>query len=181
MTNFFLQPDNVAWLLFSFKGRTNRTQFWVSHAYMFVLFFILLFGPLMLSDWLDPNYDNGISGVIDIAAMTLIILFYLFIPAAVWTKRLHDLGLPGSTAFVTFYLPGIMVRLGNNLLAGTAVGTTVSIFGAVAGLACLFFCGMRSGEPEPNEYGVSGDPDGALAPVQDRLIGSGNRVPPPES
>lgn len=163
MANFFLRPSNVAWLLFSFRGRTNRTQFWVSHAYMIVLIFIVIFGLLLAGTWLDPDDNNGISGVIEIVTMTLFILSYLFLPSAVWIKRLHDLGLPGSFVIVTFYLPGVIVRFGEKMLSDSVYGTPVSTFGTIAGLACLFFCGLRSGEPEPNEYGVSGTRQGAVA------------------
>ena len=72
-------------------------------------------------------------------------------------------GRPGSFVIVTFYLPGVIVRFGEKMLSDSVYGTPVSTFGTIAGLACLFFCGLRSGEPEPNEYGVSGTRQGAVA------------------
>jgi uncharacterized membrane protein YhaH (DUF805 family) len=164
--DFYLKRQNILWLLFSFEGRANRTQFWMGY-----LFFAII-GALGLGLLLGMDYLPGNIGAVlrtDFALYFMLGLFALLlfvVILAVWIKRLHDLGAPGGVIVPIYLVPTILGALSEKMYAGTSLELPLSLASLIVSIAILWFCGFRSGEPEPNEYGTGTGPEFAISDMK---------------
>jgi uncharacterized membrane protein YhaH (DUF805 family) len=164
--DFYLKRQNTLWLLFSFEGRANRRQFWMGHLF-YILVVALGLGLLLGMEYLPENVgailqtDFALYFMIGLFALLLFILML-----AVWIKRLHDLGAPGGVIVPLYLAPTILGALSEKTYAGTNLELPLSLASLMVSIAILWFCGFRSGEPEPNEYGTKAGPEFAITDMK---------------
>jgi uncharacterized membrane protein YhaH (DUF805 family) len=164
--DFYLKRQNILWLLFSFEGRANRTQFWVGYL-IYVIIVAVGLGLLLGTEYLPDR----ISAVLrtDFALYFMIGLFAVLlftVILAVWIKRLHDLGAPGGVIVPIYLVPTILGGLSEKTYAGTNLEMPLALATLIVSIAILWFCGFRSGEPEPNEYGTGPGPEFAISDLK---------------
>jgi uncharacterized membrane protein YhaH (DUF805 family) len=133
-------------LLFSFRGRLNRKRYWMTVIVtMAVIILLLLLALVMIR---EQRFE--------FAALTVLILFILYIPLiwiglAIGAKRLHDRNKSAWWLLVFYALPGILSTAGNYMndlgfLTLHVVSFAISLWAFVE-LGCL------RGTPGPNQYG----------------------------
>jgi uncharacterized membrane protein YhaH (DUF805 family) len=164
--DFYLKRQNILWLLFSFDGRANRTQFLVGHLFYLILAAIsvgVIFGALELFERLGQPNDSDFGFVL---VAVLVWLFLLIVVLSIWIKRLHDLGAPGGVIVPIYLVPTILGALSEKTFAGTNLELPLSLASLIVSIAILWFCGFRSGEPEPNEYGNGPGPEFVISDMK---------------
>ncbi len=133
-------------LLFSFKNRIGRRDYWIGYAFNFLLFLIpmIIFAVYGAVDIFKaqnvpvPDWLAMITTPNGKAIATLIIIPLLI--AGIWSglaifvKRLHDLNLTGW-------------------LSLTLILTIVPILGVILFFVLPIVMGCISGTPGPNKYG----------------------------
>ena len=133
-------------LLFSFRGRLNRKRYWMTVIVtMAVIILLLLLALVMIR---EQRFE--------FAALTVVILFILYIPLiwiglAIGAKRLHDRNKSAWWLLVFYALPGILSTAGNQMddpgfLILHVVSFAISLWAFVE-LGCL------RGTSGPNQYG----------------------------
>ena len=133
-------------LLFSFRGRLNRKRYWMTVIVtMAVIILLLLLALVMIR---EQRFE--------FAALTVVILFILYIPLiwiglAIGAKRLHDRNKSAWWLLVFYALPGILSTVGNRMddlgfLILHVVSFAISLWAFVE-LGCL------RGTSGPNQYG----------------------------
>lgn len=98
-------------ILFSFKGRINRSSYWYSALGMIVFYFILMFALGML------GFDSAIlSTIISLSSIPLV-----WISLAIQVKRWHDRDKSEWFVLVSFIpiIGGIWALVENGFLVGT--------------------------------------------------------------
>jgi uncharacterized membrane protein YhaH (DUF805 family) len=164
--DFYLKRQNILWLLFSFEGRANRTQFWVGHLFYLLLAVIavgVIFGALELFERLGLSTGSDIGFIIVGASVWL---FLLVVVLSIWIKRLHDLGGPGGALVPIYLVPTILGSLSEKTYAGTNLELPLALASLIVSIVILWFFGFRSGEPEPNEYGAGPGPELAISDMK---------------
>lgn len=149
-------------LLFSFKGRINRTKWWLGSIFISLFMFgmnklINLFGGGTLYD--EPAVAVQVLQIFAIA------IFVIYSQTALMVKRLHDRNLRGWIAAV-FWLPlifpSIPPPLKQFLKTGfdseatpLFIGTTAVIGAIIMAIAIWLFVelGFLRGTPGSNKYG----------------------------
>ena len=137
-------------LLFSFKGRINRTTFWVSITISWVM---LALGYIMATSFYTSAIFENIHEIFSIPlAMFLILLplISVYIQLAITAKRLHDTG--RSAWLLCWILATNFIHFGR--LGGSFRDTILDDIAFLA-IASYFIitCGFLKGNPEPNKYG----------------------------
>jgi uncharacterized membrane protein YhaH (DUF805 family) len=92
-----------AWMLFSFRGRISRSQYWLARIVLSVLFVTLLVAAYSMADWVEAR--AGFYAYL----LTLVIVADLIVAwsgLALDVKRLHDHGL--SAGWVAFALVPVL-------------------------------------------------------------------------
>jgi uncharacterized membrane protein YhaH (DUF805 family) len=97
-------------LLFSFRGRLNRKRYWMTVIVTMAVIILLLL--LALGMIREQRFE--------FAALTVLILFILYIPLiwiglAIGAKRLHDRNKSAWWLLVFYALPGILSGAGNQM------------------------------------------------------------------
>lgn len=119
-------------LLFGFRGRFTRANFWLVHVGVSVVATVLL-GAAFVSSVLSAGVDGAATATFTVLGMTGVVVALLFVPL-VWiglaasVKRWHDCDKSGWWMLVTF----------------------VPVIG---GLWFLIECGFLPGTQGPNAYG----------------------------
>lgn len=94
------QPSRgIAWTLFSFNGRLNRTRYWVATVGIWSAYFLFVVAMFVIAALIQGTDADGnlIPGVLSEDAL----IFGAYLPVlwsmlAVQVKRWHDRGKPGS-------------------------------------------------------------------------------------
>jgi uncharacterized membrane protein YhaH (DUF805 family) len=166
MESFYTKPKNIIWLLFSFEGRANRIQFWVGHLFFLIVWAIAvgaLWGLAEFLHYYDIASDSDFLIYLVIAFFTL--LFFV-VYLAVWIKRLHDLGAPGGVIVPIYLVPVVLSVASEKWFVGTSLELPLALASLLAWMATFGFCGFRSSEPEPNEYGTEAGPEFAISDMK---------------
>jgi uncharacterized membrane protein YhaH (DUF805 family) len=165
-------------LLFSFRGRINRSQYWMGGLIMFaVLLVAVIFTIASMASSFSRFKESGevdLSFIPALLSMGALYLVAVWCGAALNVKRLHDRGRSGWFALLAF----VPMALAINML--TKVGSPLEMLGAglLANLASMlinmFFLidlGMMPGKPEANQYGDPPRPGGLSSPPPARPSG----------
>jgi uncharacterized membrane protein YhaH (DUF805 family) len=166
MEGFYTKPNNVIWLLFSFEGRANRTHFWVGHLFFLIVWAVAVGAMWGLAEFLhyyDVASDSDFMIYLVIAFWALL---FIVIYLAVWIKRLHDLGAPGGVVLPIYLVPVVLSVASEKWFVGTSLELPLALAFLLAWMATFGFCGVRSGEPEPNEYGTKAGPEFAISDMK---------------
>ncbi len=137
-------PWRVREIVSSFQGRLARNTFWVAvvASYVIMLVVAALIGAL-------AELAGG-SGE-DISPLAVFSpLLWIWVLAAIGTKRLHDFGWSG----LWLLIPVASGMLLTKLLGLASILTTSILFGGTAIAACVLLAlGLPRGTPGPNRYG----------------------------
>jgi uncharacterized membrane protein YhaH (DUF805 family) len=133
MVNFFSQS-------FSFAGRLNRTQYWISLAVAFTAMYAI-FGLLL---WAGAHEA--------IAFMPLLVLLYVLL--AICTKRLHDFDFGGAwlLAWLAIFVVANAAFPGRIFLGPFGIVTADNFFATVILGGGLVLLGLLPGTPGPNRF-----------------------------
>jgi uncharacterized membrane protein YhaH (DUF805 family) len=154
------------WLLFSFEGRANRTQFWVGHFFYLIVAALAVGAIWGLAEILHHFAIASESDFLIYLVIGFWALLFIAIYIAVWIKRLHDLGAPGGVIVPIYLVPVLQSVASEKWFAGTSLELPLALASLLAWLATFGFCGFRSGEPEPNEYGIKPGPEFAISDLK---------------
>jgi uncharacterized membrane protein YhaH (DUF805 family) len=92
MESFYTKPKNIVWLLFSFEGRANLTQFWVGHFFYRIVAAFAVGAMWGLAGILHHFAIASESDFLIYLVIGFWALLFIAIYIAVWIKRLHGLG-----------------------------------------------------------------------------------------
>jgi len=177
---------NLVWLLFSFNGRINRTQFWLGTVGAAVggwLLFMVL--GVVLAPIKSDNPAQAVSALLSVAAPVWLLLSW--IGFALHVKRFHDRGRSGAWTMLPV-LPMMMIM--SSLFTAVAAFVSAAQSGSLASVEAVAMAALASagiwililflvqlfmfvdlgcmpGKPEANRYG--NPPGGGLgggAPVR---------------
>jgi uncharacterized membrane protein YhaH (DUF805 family) len=129
---------NLSSLLFSFRGRISRRQWWLG-ALILLLGIALMLGIAFWSG--DP-----------LLALPLILAVFVA-TYALSVKRLHDRGKSGWWALVFIFLPGVADRWSDRLTEDTPLWWVLVLIGSVLTIWGLIELGFRRGTDGGNDYG----------------------------
>jgi uncharacterized membrane protein YhaH (DUF805 family) len=164
--DFYFKRQNILWLLFSFEGRANRTQFWVGHL-LYAIIGALSLGLLLGIEYLPDRISALMRTDFALYFMIGLIALLLFtVILAVWIKRLHDLGAPGGVIVPLYVVPAVLGGLSEKTYAGTNLELPLALATLIVSIAIHWFCGFRSGEPGSNEYGDGPGPELAISDMK---------------
>jgi uncharacterized membrane protein YhaH (DUF805 family) len=137
-------------LLFSFKGRITRSQYWFAALLQAIFFVVVLGAYLALVGSIFPSdfVKNVEPGSKELAALApllipilLILIVMIWMGAAVYTKRLHDRN-KGAVWLTAIYLPSAL-----NL-----VNPLFIVISIIAGLWAFIELGCMRGTDGPNRF-----------------------------
>ena len=163
---------NLVSLLFGFKGRINRAQFWVGTIAAFTGCFLLAVVMVLafLPSFIFPKTpEEAVRLVVSLIKALCIPLFLAgWIGSALQTKRFHDRGRSGLWTLLP-YLPMTMLVIGAfqaSTNPGSAHETASSfviwwIVMQAVNVFMLVDLGCLKGTPGPNKYGAP--PSGGLS------------------
>ncbi|MBI1250701.1 MAG: DUF805 domain-containing protein [Alphaproteobacteria bacterium] len=147
-------------LLFSFRGRISRGQYWLGATLIVMVVIVALtaaFAPIMSGVMMQQSDAAGAA-----LAMALVVPIWLvcaWSSMALHSKRLHDRGKSGYWALLLF-APMIPLSLAAHaLLTGGSVWSALAFAGPAQLIAFLVNCwfavelGMLPGEAAPNRFG----------------------------
>lgn len=146
-------------LLFGFKGRINRLQYWGGGVLMNVLFAAVM--GTVGAPLLQAKSPESIIAALASLGLVMIPLSIasLWSSLALQVKRLHDRGRTGWISLLTF-LPGIgmlATGLGSGFAGGAApdVMGSLPFLGLALAIGAYFFIdlGCLQGTPQVNRYG----------------------------
>ncbi len=177
-------------LLFGFKGRINRAQFWIGNLGAGVAGIMLLFllGVMFIPATDTPKTGAGMLHMMSVMGLVLLppLLLIGWISFALQTKRFHDRGRSGLWTMLPL-LPGFMIS--TTVFAALASGETpeqaVSSIGAwllvtqAINLFLFIDLGCMPGKPEPNKYGPSPGDGGSPLGGPDSRQNPARAAPPP--
>ena len=160
----------MIWLrmLFGFKGRINRLQYWGGGVLMNVLFAVVLavFGAPLLNAKSEGEVISAVAGI-GLLMFPMSILS-LWSSLALTVKRLHDRGRTGWLSLLMF-LPGLVmfvVGFGAALSGGVPPDpmSMLPVMGLALAVGAFFFVdlGLLPGKPEVNQYGPPSGGGGTL-------------------
>lgn len=157
-------------ILFSYKGRINRAQYWTGLALVCVFLFVAFFTMAMMAgSALIPGKAESMAAVQQAMATTGMIfvpamLIYCWCAFAIQTKRFHDRGRSGAWSLLPMVAT---VPLFLALVGGIVSGKTVAQISqevqlwftilSLINLGMLIDLGFMPGKDGPNKYG---DPPG---------------------
>ena len=119
-------------LLFSFRGRISRKQWWLG----------------VLAIVLGAAAALGIAFLSDLPLLAIPFFLAIFVATyALSVKRLHDRGKSGAWALVFIFLPGVADRWSDRLTEDTPLWWVVVLIGSVLVHACA-----RAEEAPPRLY-----------------------------
>ena len=125
-------------LLFSFRGRIGRKQWWLG------VLIIALATVLML----------GIAFWSSVPLLAIPFILVVFVATyALSVKRLHDRGMSGWWALVFIFLPGVFDRWSDRLTEETPLWWVLVLIGSVLTIWGLIELGFRRGTDGENNYG----------------------------
>ena len=109
-------------LLFSFRGRINRSKFWLGLLIYFLAnvswYSAAAFSYLI---WQRPDHETSWAGAPFVAVIALIgLLVALFSLSAVGTKRLHDRAKSGAW-MIAFLLPAWVLNISSEFVDQSAI------------------------------------------------------------
>ncbi|MBX3429917.1 MAG: DUF805 domain-containing protein [Hyphomonadaceae bacterium] len=159
-------------LLFGFKGRINRAQFWMGNlgAGLGAIMLMFLLGAMFMPTGEIPKAGAGalqaVSAVVIVLGAPLLLISW--IGSALQTKRFHDRDRSGLWTMLPL-IPGFMIA--STLVATLASGQTpdqaISAIGAwmlimqAINLFLFVDLGCMPGKSQPNKYGPP--PGGGLS------------------
>ncbi len=165
---------NLVSLLFGFKGRINRAQFWLGNlaAGLGAITLMLVLGAMLMPTGAIPKTGAGAMQIVSVVAIVLgaPLLLVGWIGSALQTKRFHDRGKSALWTMLPL-IPGFMVAstLVASLAGGeppeqaiSSVGTWLLIMQAV-NIFLIVDLGCLPGKDQPNQYGPP--PGGGLSAV----------------
>jgi hypothetical protein len=79
---------------------------------------------------------------------------------------IKHLGAPGGVIVPIYLVPVLLSVASEKWFAGTSLELPLALASLLAWLATFGFCGFRSGEPEPNEYGIKPGPEFAISDLK---------------
>ena len=109
--NFINRIQRVNWkhLCFSYKGRINRSTFWMYQGLLFVVYLLLCFLIALLASILG---NIEVFNVINPEALLVIImLIMLYTNITVCVKRMHDRGKSGWVFLLWCFVSGFLFNL----------------------------------------------------------------------
>lgn len=129
---------NLSSLLFSFKGRISRKQWWLG------VLIISLAAALML----------GIAFWSSVPLLAIPFILVVFVATyALSVKRLHDRGKSGLWALVFIFLPGVLDRWSDRLTEESPLWWVLVLIGSALTIWGLIELGFRRGTDGDNDYG----------------------------
>jgi uncharacterized membrane protein YhaH (DUF805 family) len=137
-------------LLFSFKGRINRGQYWFAAFLQGIVFTVALGGYLALVGTIFPSdvvkdLEPGSKELAALAPLLLPVLFIVimmaWMGAAAYTKRLHDRN-KGASWLALIYLPSAL----------TLVNPLFVVISLIVGLWMFIELGCLRGTDGPNRF-----------------------------
>lgn len=137
-------------VLFSFRGRINRSTFWLKGVG-------LLAGLLVaLNILIEITTDDVVGGLL----VMLLCSVMLYVWLAVIIKRVHDLDQPATVGVLLIPLPFIGVFVAHSVLTGFdhrlligAGATTIPVIGLFVAVGVLIKVAFAKGTHGPNRYG----------------------------
>jgi uncharacterized membrane protein YhaH (DUF805 family) len=153
----------------SFKGRFNRGKYWL----FFLIYLVALVGIVVVgSSFIAAGAQGGGIGAAAVLAALLVIVFALFFifafvaTLAVSVKRLHDRNRSGWWLLVFFFVPMLLLSIGEGAnpspdeLSGAGIAFALAGFGvAIWGFVEL---GLLRGTVGDNRFG----PDPVATPAE---------------
>ncbi|MGO1295740.1 MAG: DUF805 domain-containing protein [Vibrio sp.] len=143
------------WLLFSFEGRVPRQIFWIWNA---VYYGVIIFSLTFVSPFI-PTMSAYV--------MPVVLLVLLVPDLAVTAKRWHDRNKSNKWLLLSMPLiisrlmmPGQMVDEASMVVGPSTTTQLLSFFSLLCGLVILVECGLRKGNPLPNQYGEPDEHEG---------------------
>jgi uncharacterized membrane protein YhaH (DUF805 family) len=141
-------------LLFSFKGRATRAQFWLGSIAPLVVFALLALsmGSTIAHFSASPNPDPmSVIGAIGFQVILVLagLVVCIWITAALYTKRLHDRN-KSAIWLLAIYLPPVM-----GVMSLIFVHEAIIIMGLLCWVSNLWNfieLGCMSGTPGPNRF-----------------------------
>lgn len=160
-------------LLFSFRGRINRKQYWIGTT---LVSFVSIILQMMASAMRAGSYaaekdpDSTLSSVLGASALVLpLSIVVLWCSLAVQFKRFHDRGRTGWISMAPIVVMLLMViTIVSDVFSGAPLQTTVvnmlPYFGILMLIGLGFFIdlGCMPGADGPNKYGP---PPGSSGPL----------------
>lgn len=150
-------------LLFGFKGRINRTQYWLGNGLAGLIGFVLLFSfgatlaPVSEPIQGKPGIEDG--GALATLAFFLVMLMLGWWSLALQAKRFHDRGRSGYWALApmvpwTMIITSVMGGIAAGAPAEQVVPSTLPWFGVLALINSWLFIdlGLLAGTNGPNKY-----------------------------
>jgi uncharacterized membrane protein YhaH (DUF805 family) len=130
--------SNLTSLLFSFRGRISRKQWWLG------VLIIALAAALML----------GIAVWSNVPLLAIPLIIAVFVATyALSVKRLHDRGKSGGWALIFIFLPGVLDRWSDRVTEESPLWWALVLIGTVLTIWGLIELGFRRGTDGDNEYG----------------------------
>jgi uncharacterized membrane protein YhaH (DUF805 family) len=120
-------PLTIVEMLYSFKGRIKRSEWWLWMIATYVFHGIVVIGIIILAYESGPSINN--RGLVFVLILIPVLIHVLWVGIAIYVKRFHDLGHSGW-----------MVCLG--------------LIPYIGGLILLIMCGIIDGNPGPNKFGL---------------------------
>lgn len=198
-------------LLFSFKGRINRVQFWGATIASYVVFVVALFAVGISAVFATVSAGGGARSLGALASTFLfaapVVLAYFWSSYALQVKRLHDRGRSGNLLLVPM-IPSFMAMLGvvHGVMSGESDPNVLTNAGQpwvsitwLLYLALFVDMGLLPSKPGPNKFGdppggARAEPETPVAPASeaaatlfgaqaaiDRAIADTSRMLPPKA
>lgn len=159
---------NLLSVLFSFKGRINRLQYWLGCTAAFLILFLAviiagaLIGPMPTNYGKpSPEFLTQFLRALGISAAILVPMSLLacWCSLAVQVKRLHDRGRSGYLVLIQF-VPVILVIINISNPTALSIGGPVALMWLVNLIFFVDLCCLP-GVEGPNRFG---DPPGTSSP-----------------
>jgi uncharacterized membrane protein YhaH (DUF805 family) len=142
-------------LLFSFGGRINRANYWLTVLIYAVAWVICLIVVAILT--FSKDALGGATGGSIVLIGLMWIFFSLWSGLAVAIKRLHDRNKSGWWLLLFWLVPSLLGGVPMSA-AGTVVGTLVTLVSFVIGIWGIVEIGCLKGTTGPNDYGPDPPP-----------------------
>jgi uncharacterized membrane protein YhaH (DUF805 family) len=141
-------------ILFSFKGRITRGQFWLGSLVPgFIIGFLLYLCFASMVEVIQGPKEDGMSALLGLGRLILPVILgvltCVWIAAALYTKRLHDRG-KGAIWLLAIYVPSALPLL--SLIYFPEAILPCSLVAWASNMWVLIELGGMAGTPGPNRF-----------------------------
>jgi uncharacterized membrane protein YhaH (DUF805 family) len=160
----------MSWMhyLFGFRGRLNRAKYWLFVLIYTVALTVLLAigGTFLFTGAVQGGLAGAAAGGLVFMILTLVfVLLALIASIAVGVKRLHDRNRSGWWLLLFFFVPGLLMGIGEALNPAPEFSATDAVFlllALVLGIWGFLELAVLRGTVGDNRYG----PDPVAKPAE---------------